>query len=85
MIWEVLRNLACYICGRTIRHDFRCPNYSPPKTIHYCSSCGEGIYAGEEYIENLNDEYKHLDCICGMRELIEWLGYDIKTMEDEYD
>lgn len=77
--------MVCDICGKSFDHAFRCPKYSPPKAIHYCSSCGEGIYAGEEYIENLNGEYKHLDCICGIRELVEWLGYDIKTMEDEYD
>lgn len=31
-----------------------CPNYIPPKASHYCSSCKEGIYDGEEYIENQN-------------------------------
>jgi len=31
----------------------RCPNYSSLKAVHYCSSCGDGIYYGEEYIENL--------------------------------
>ena len=73
--------MACNICGRTIRHDFRCPNYSPPKVIQYCSSCGEGIYVGEEYIKNDNGEYKHFDCIYGIRDLLEWLGCEIKTME----
>lgn len=73
--------MVCDICGKT-DHDFRCPQWSTPKAVHYCSSCGEGVYIGEEYIENENGEYKHLDCIYGIRDLLEWLGYEIKTMED---
>ena len=76
--------MRCSICGRT-DHDFRCPQYSPPKAAYYCSSCGEGIYTGEEYIENDNGEYKHFDCIYGIRDLSEWLGYKVKIMEDEYE
>lgn len=45
----------------------------------YCSSCGDGIYDGEEYIENLNGEYRHYECFHGMRELLEWLGYEVKN------
>ena len=52
------------------------------KTVHYCSSCGDGIYDGEEYIENLDGEYRHYECFHGMRELLEWLGVDIRTMEE---
>lgn len=75
----------CEICGRSVGHAFRCPNYTPPKASHYCSSCGDGIYGGEEYIENLNDEYCHYECFHEMRDLLEWLGFDIKTMEDTYE
>lgn len=80
MILEVLPEL-CEICRRTIGHDYRCPNYMPKKVNYYCSSCGEGITEGEEYIENLDGEYHHYDCFHGMRDLLEWLGYEIKTME----
>lgn len=73
--------MICSICGQTPCNS-RCPNYKPPKTDHYCSACGEGIYDGEEYIENENGEYQHYDCLCGMRDLLEWLGYEIKTMKD---
>lgn len=62
----------------------RCPNYHPPKTTFYCSSCGDGIYDGEEYIENQDGEYRHYECFHGMRDLLEWLGFDIKTMEEEF-
>jgi len=72
--------MACEYCRRTGRHDSRCPNYISPRTSHYCSSCGEGIYDGEEYIENLDGEYRHYECFYGMRELLEWLGFDIKMM-----
>lgn len=57
-----------------------CPNYTPRKTLHYCASCGDGIYDGEEYIKNLDDEYRHYECFHGMRDLLKWLGFDIKTM-----
>ena len=76
--------MACEYCGRIIGHNFRCPNYIPPKVTHYCSSCGDGIFDGEEYIENLSGDYRHYDCFYGMRDLLEWLGYEIKTMEEEF-
>lgn len=69
----------CSICNHTPCHP-RCPNYEIPKTDYYCSVCGEGILDGEEYIENLNNEHIHYECIQSYRKLISWLGYDIKTM-----
>lgn len=60
----------------------RCPNYTPKKISHYCSICGEGIFEGDEYIENDDGEYVHYDCIQGARWLLEWLGYKVKNMED---
>lgn len=59
-----------------------CPNYIPTKAHHYCSMCKQGIYNGEEYIENDDSECRHYDCFQGMRDLLEWLGYEVKTMED---
>ena len=71
----------CSVCLNTPCHP-RCPNYSPPKTTHYCSICNEGILDGEEYIENDCGEYRHYDCFSGMKDLLEWLGYSVKTMSD---
>lgn len=51
------------------------------KTDIYCDICSEGIYDGEEYVENMDGEYRHYECFQGMRDLLEWLGYKIKTME----
>ena len=71
----------CELC----RHDPcdpTCPNYSPAPTDFYCVVCGEGIHAGDQYIENFSGEKMHLECIRSLRELLEWLGYDIKTMEE---
>ena len=67
------------ICGK---HELGCPLYTPPKSHLYCSICGEGIYDGEEYIENDVGECRHYDCFTGMRDLLDWLGYEVKTMED---
>lgn len=72
----------CEICGRIIGHNPRCPNYCSPKVAHYCSSCGNGIYDGEEFIKNMDGEYRHYDCFNSTRELVEWLGCKVKIMED---
>lgn len=71
----------CRICGYS-KCPCGCPNYMPIKSCHYCSVCGENITEGEEYITNEDGEYRHWDCFCGMRDLLEWLGYEIKTMEE---
>ena len=73
----------CNICRQYPCHS-RCPN-SPrlkPKSNHYCSSCGEGIYEGEEYIENDDGEYIHYDCST-VRELTEFLGYKVQIMRGD--
>lgn len=61
----------------------RCPNYIPKKAFHYCSSCGDGIYDGEKYIENSDGDYRHYECFYNTRDLLKWLGFDIKTMEED--
>lgn len=40
---------------------------------------------GEEYIINDDGEYRHIDCYCRITDLLEWLGYIIKIMEDTYE
>lgn len=72
----------CEYCLRENGHDYRCPNYIQLKALHYCSICGEGIYDGEEYVENDDGEYRHYDCFYGIREFLQWLGYEVKTMEE---
>lgn len=75
----------CEICGRSVGHSYRCPNYTPPKAVHYCSSCSDEILNGEDYIKNSSDEYRHYECFHGMRDLLEWLGYEVKTVEETYE
>ena len=75
----------CELCLQNPCIDPRCPNYRPTKAKYYCSSCGYGIIDGDEYIQNQDGEYRHYDCFHGMRDLLEWLGFDIKTMEDTYE
>ena len=69
----------CQLCN-SYPCDSRCPNHIPKATL-YCSSCGEGIRDGEEYIENEDGECIHWDCFRSMRDLLEFLGYEIQTME----
>ena len=59
-----------------------CPNFKPPKATHYCCYCNNGIYEGEQYIENDYGEYRHYDCFYGIRDLLDWLKYNVKTMGD---
>lgn len=58
-----------------------CPNYQPPQSNYCCTICKEPILDGEEYIENDFGERRHYDCFVTFRELLSWLGYEIKIME----
>lgn len=60
----------------------RCPNYVMPKTRYYCSICKEGIYNGEEYIQNDIGDYAHWECVDYGRDLVKFLGYEIKEMDE---
>ena len=42
----------------------------------------EGIYEGEEYIENDNGEYIHYECPT-VREMVEFLGYEVQVMRGD--
>ena len=56
--------------------------YEQPIAKHYCSVCHQGIYDGEDYIQNNDGECRHYECFYGLRELLKWLGFEIKTMGD---
>lgn len=58
------------------------PNYQHPKTLHYCSICEEPILNGEEYVVNNDDKYAHVECVTYWRELMNFLGIEIKIMAD---
>lgn len=60
----------------------RCPNANEPKFDRYCSYCGEGIYEGEEYVENDDGEFIHYDCPT-TREMVKFLGCEIHTMRGD--
>ena len=75
--------MPCNYCLKDYGHNPRCPLYKENKSTHYCSICGDGILEGEEYIENDCDEYAHWECVDYGRDLARFLGYEIKTMEDE--
>ena len=79
--------MPCEYCGQYTNHNLYCPNYEPPKAFHYCSICSEGIYNGEKYIENDNGDYAHWECVDYGKDLVEFLGYEIREMdcENEWD
>lgn len=75
--------MSCDICGRFGgSHDPRCPNYNTPKSSYYCSICDEPILENEEYIVNDDGDYRHYECFRGMRDLLEWLGFEVKKMSE---
>lgn len=75
----------CSIC-KQLDCPPRCPNYVPANFVHTCSICNDGIYSGDEYVENNNGYYAHLDCLDGMsaRSLLSWLGMDYKIYDEDY-
>ena len=74
--------MACEYCRGEGYHVPRCPNFVPLKAAYYCSICDEGIYYGDQYIENYNGDHAHWDCINGIHGLLEFLDCEIKTMEE---
>lgn len=77
--------MICEYCHGEGWHHPRCPLYEEKKPVHYCSICKEGIYNGEEYIVNDIGEYAHWECVDYGRDLVRFLGYEIKTMENSYE
>lgn len=74
----------CEECRRIYGHAPGCPNYEdPPNAHYYCSVCGEVIIDGEEYIENMSGDKRHYECFYGLRELLRWLDFEIKTMNED--
>lgn len=72
---HICLNKNCLIC------DNRCPNYYKESKL-YCDRCGEMILPGEEYIENIYGDVSHLDCCYGMKDVLKWIGWDIKMIDD---
>lgn len=73
--------MACEYC-RQFPHDPRCPLAPETKFKHYCSVCGEGICDGEEYVKNDDGKFLHLDCPTTQK-MVEFLGYEVKIMEED--
>lgn len=70
--------MRCEICQHE-NHIVGCPYYEG-KHLSHCDVCGEFIYEGEEYLENNGGDPVHLECIQGIRWLIDWLGYEVKEV-----
>jgi hypothetical protein len=79
--------MSCPYCNREFGHDYRCPNYCPKKAHHYCSICNEGIYTGEEYVENCYGDIAHYECFTDFtaNEMLKWLDIHVRTMEEGDD
>ena len=75
--------MSCEYC-RQIPHHPRCPLAPESKSYGKCELCGEEIYEGDKYIENDDGEYAHYDCPTVI-ELVEFLGYEVKTMKGDYE
>lgn len=74
--------MACEYCNWTSGHPSSCPNADEPISYGKCELCGEDIYEGDEYVENDNGKFIHLDCPSALY-MAKFLGYDIKIMRGE--
>jgi hypothetical protein len=72
--------MPCEFCGQYIDHNPRCPLYERKESSIKCSICGNEICEGEEYIENEDCKQSHLDCIDTTREMLKFLGQEVKIM-----
>lgn len=75
--------MECEYCLRQDGHDCRCPNYTTPEASHYCSICGQGIYSGDKYIRNDNDDLAHIECLDDIEDALDWLGFTVMTYYDD--
>ena len=61
--------MRCEICQHE-NHIVGCPCYEG-KHLSHCDVCGEFIYEGEKYLENNGGDLVHLECIQGIKWLID--------------
>ena len=77
--------MYCEVCGGLGIHRNGCPEgYERKRAKKICCDCDEGIYTGDECVENFNGDVMHYHCCCGLttRELIKWLDFEIKEMKE---
>lgn len=73
----------CSVCYQT-PCDSRCPNATPPKALHDCDYCNEGIEAGDKMV-HINGAYYHLECLEDMdiEELLVLLDLDVEEAAED--
>lgn len=54
----------------------------PKKYNYYCTICGGAIRDGEEYIENADYEYAHMDCLQDVKDVLDWFDCRVQIMSD---
>lgn len=75
--------MACEYCLKSTGHAPGCPNYISPKSDLVCRSCEEPILPEEEYVENENGDVMHYECFDGLKDLLRFLGYEVKKFDPE--
>lgn len=74
---------GCGICEYGYGNCAGCPNCNESIPKAECSICHEGIYAGEYYVENDNEQLAHWDCLCNHNDFEKFLDVEVKEMEDD--
>lgn len=69
----------CEICLHTPCLS-QCPNYISEKSEYVCDICKKSIFSGEWCICNDNS-YAHEECFTNNKEIIEWLGAELKLID----
>lgn len=76
----------CALCRRD-PCDSRCPNAPEPEPVFWCSKCGEGIYAGDQYLETEDGETICKECLEDMSamDLLEILGMSLGEAKEDVE
>lgn len=73
----------CSVCLKTPCHP-ACPNAEEPKPVMLCM-CGNGIYTGDQYLEDINGKYHCMECLKEMEvsDILKLAGLELSKVEEE--
>ena len=74
---------GCGVCEYDYGICAGCPNCNESVPKEICSICGEGIYSGEDYVENDYGGIAHWECVYYRDELEKFFDIKIKTMDGD--
>lgn len=73
----------CSVCMKNPCHS-SCPNAEEPTPILLCE-CGNGIYSGDRYLEDINGKCHCIECLEEMTvpDILKLAGWELSKVEEE--